>query len=81
MAFIPATSASIIQALKDTTELVELYEPLGLYLKPLARINITVKLPSLKDPGQAISNWDLMERIKKLIHPLHFSSIIASAIS
>ncbi len=78
MAFIPATTGSIISALTDTTELVELFQPMGLYLKPIARMNVTVKLPLLKDPGQSISNWDLMERIKKLIFPLHFSSIKVS---
>lgn len=64
-----------IQPLTDTSEMVELFKPQGLYLKPEARINISVTLPHLKDPGQSISNWDLMERIKKLVFPVVFHSI------
>ncbi|VDM79960.1 unnamed protein product [Strongylus vulgaris] len=46
-----------------------------LYLSPLARIEITIKLPKFTIPGQSISNWDLMERLKKGIAPLEFASI------
>uniref|UniRef100_A0A0N5ADJ3 A-kinase anchor protein 17A n=1 Tax=Syphacia muris TaxID=451379 RepID=A0A0N5ADJ3_9BILA len=48
---------------------------MNLYLKPYARINITVPLPQLKQPGQSISNWDLMEKIKKALSPIQLSSI------
>ena len=37
-----------ISALKDTTEMVELAKWAGLYLKPQARLNISVALPQLK---------------------------------
>lgn len=70
--------ASIIQPLNDNSELVELYKPLNLYLKPIARLNITVQLPQLKEPGKTISNWDIMEKIKRLIKPCQFSSIKVS---
>jgi arginine/serine-rich splicing factor 17 len=66
---------SNMQQLRDTSELVEFFKPQCLYLKPIARVNITVTLPQLKNPGQAISNWDLMERIKKLCRPTEFDSI------
>uniref|UniRef100_A0A914XQ91 Uncharacterized protein n=1 Tax=Plectus sambesii TaxID=2011161 RepID=A0A914XQ91_9BILA len=64
-----------ITPLADTSDLVELYKPLKLFLKPTARVNISVALPQLKDPGQSISNWDLMERIKKMVHPIQFAAI------
>ncbi|ETN72421.1 hypothetical protein NECAME_18862, partial [Necator americanus] len=41
-----------------------------LYLSPLCRIEINIKLPKFTIPGQSISNWDLMERLKKGIAPL-----------
>ncbi|CAJ0599412.1 unnamed protein product [Cylicocyclus nassatus] len=46
-----------------------------LYLSPIARIDISIKLPKFTIPGQSISNWDLMERLKKGIAPLEFASI------
>lgn len=54
---------------------MELSKPLGLYLKPIARLNVSVQLPSLKEPGKSISNWDLMEKLKKIIRPYQFTSI------
>ncbi|VDP29020.1 unnamed protein product [Heligmosomoides polygyrus] len=48
---------------------------LELYLSPLSRIEITIKLPKFTIPGQSISNWDLMERLKKGIAPIQFCSI------
>lgn len=56
----------------DTSEAIELFAPHGLYLKPVAKINISVQLPTMKVPGQSISNWELMEKLKKMIHPDQF---------
>ncbi|MFH4976951.1 hypothetical protein AB6A40_003660 [Gnathostoma spinigerum] len=53
-------------------------EDYGLYLKQYARVNITICLPQLKQPGQSISNWDLMERLKKAVQPVKLSSIRVS---
>ncbi|GMR42302.1 hypothetical protein PMAYCL1PPCAC_12497, partial [Pristionchus mayeri] len=47
----------------------------GLFLRPFSQINIIVKLPQLKTPGQSISNWDLMEKLKKAIVPIQLESI------
>uniref|UniRef100_F1L0B1 A-kinase anchor protein 17A n=1 Tax=Ascaris suum TaxID=6253 RepID=F1L0B1_ASCSU len=58
-----------------TDDVEPFYEPLGLYVKPCARVNITLSLPQLKQPGQSISNWDLMEKIKKAVSPIQLSSI------
>lgn len=48
----------------------------GLYLKPFARLNISICLPKLKQPGQSISNWDLMEKIRKAIKPIEVNTCL-----
>lgn len=53
----------------DTSEAIDLFEPQGLYLKPIAKINISVQLPQMKSPGKSISNWEVMEKLKKMIKP------------
>ena len=44
----------------------------GLYLKPAARINISVHLPTLKLPGKTISNWEVMEKLRHWASPEEF---------
>ncbi|XP_023209617.1 A-kinase anchor protein 17A-like [Centruroides sculpturatus] len=63
---------SLIQPCKDTSEAVELCTQYGLYLKPIAKLNICVQLPALKTPGKSISNWEVMEKVKKMIKPEEF---------
>lgn len=65
--------SAAIQVCKDTSEAVELCRARGIYLKPLAKLNICVQLPSMKTPGQSISNWEVMEKLKKMIRPNEFS--------
>ena len=43
----------------DTSDAVELFEQQGLWLKPIARVNVSVQLPQLKTPGKSISNWEV----------------------
>lgn len=59
--------------LVDTSDLEAVCTPLHLYLKPLARISICVALPQLKSVGQAISNWEVMEKIKGMVAPNQFN--------
>uniref|UniRef100_A0A0M3ITM8 Uncharacterized protein n=1 Tax=Ascaris lumbricoides TaxID=6252 RepID=A0A0M3ITM8_ASCLU len=59
-----------------TDDVEPFYEPLGLYVKPCARVNITLSLPQLKQPGQSISNWDLMEKIKKAVSPIQVCNFL-----
>ncbi|XP_076447043.1 uncharacterized protein LOC143284250 [Babylonia areolata] len=59
----------------DTSEAVELCEAQGLYLKPVAKINICAQLPQLKTPGKTISNWEVMEKVKQMIRPETFLTI------
>lgn len=56
----------------DVTDLTDLFEPQHLYLKPIARLNVSVQLPQMKTPGKSISNWEVMEKLKKMISPDQF---------
>merc|ERR1711974_261235 len=63
---------SMIQSCHDTKDVLYLWRPQGLYLKPIARLNVSVKLPHLKKSGANISNWEVMERVKDMAKPLSF---------
>ena len=39
---------------RDLTDVVPLHTPKGLYLKPIAKINVSVNLPQLKIPGKML---------------------------
>ena len=56
----------------DTSDAVEFFRPQGLFLKPIAKLNVSVQLPALKQPGKSISNWEVMEKIKHMIRPDQF---------
>ncbi|XP_076468501.1 uncharacterized protein LOC143299203 [Babylonia areolata] len=66
---------SNISLCNDTSEAMELYKPQGLYLKPVAKINISAQLPQLKTPGKTISNWEVMEKVKTMVRPDIFISV------
>ncbi|KAK2082340.1 A-kinase anchor protein 17A [Saguinus oedipus] len=59
----------------DTSEAVELCPAYGLYLKPITKMTISVALPQLKQPGKSISNWEVMERLKAMVHNHQFSTL------
>uniref|UniRef100_J3S4J9 A-kinase anchor protein 17A-like n=1 Tax=Crotalus adamanteus TaxID=8729 RepID=J3S4J9_CROAD len=59
----------------DTSEAVELCALYGLYLKPITKMTISVALPQLKQPGKSISNWEVMERLKGMVHTHQFSTL------
>ncbi len=63
---------SVIQTCHDTKDTLDLFRPQDLYLKPIARLNISVQLPQLKKSGAKISNWEVMERVKDMARPLTF---------
>lgn len=63
---------SVIQSCQDSKDLVDLFRPQGLYLKPVSRLNVSVQLPQLKKSGAKISNWEVMERIKEMAKPHSF---------
>ncbi|XP_040005310.1 A-kinase anchor protein 17A [Xiphias gladius] len=59
----------------DTTEAVCLSADYNLYLKPIAKMTVSVALPQLKLPGKSISNWEVMERVKAMVAPEQFSAL------
>lgn len=59
----------------DTTEAVCLSSVYNIYLKPIAKMTVSVALPQLKLPGKSISNWEVMERVKAMVAPEQFSAL------
>lgn len=59
----------------DTTEALCLSAEFNLYLKPIAKMTVSVALPQLKLPGKSISNWEVMERVKAMVAPEQFSAL------
>ncbi|CAB1347181.1 unnamed protein product [Coregonus sp. 'balchen'] len=59
----------------DTTEAVCLCLEYNLFLKPIAKMTLSVALPQLKLPGKSISNWEVMERVKAMVAPEQFSAL------
>ncbi|XP_075815137.1 uncharacterized protein LOC142842039 [Microtus pennsylvanicus] len=51
----------------DPSEAEPLCPALGLYLKPITKLAISVALPPLRPPGKSISNWEVMERLKAMV--------------
>ncbi|KAM6955544.1 A-kinase anchor protein 17A [Lycodopsis pacificus] len=68
-------SATMTTIVHDTTEAVCFSSEYNLYLKPIAKMTISVALPQLKLPGKSISNWEVMERIKAMVAPDQFSAL------
>ncbi|XP_068429370.1 A-kinase anchor protein 17A [Clinocottus analis] len=68
-------SATMTTIVHDTTEAVCFSSEYNLYLKPIAKMTISVALPQLKLPGKSISNWEVMERIKAMVAPEQFSAL------
>jgi len=65
------------QQLKDTSDLKELSIQDGLFLKPIAQLNVSVAIPAIinKRNQKAISNWEVMERLKAMVAPREFTTI------
>ncbi|GIY89368.1 hypothetical protein CEXT_266661 [Caerostris extrusa] len=57
------------QTCLNIKEAVAFETSLGLYLKPISKIKVNVQLPKLNAPGQSISVWHIMEKIKETIKP------------
>jgi splicing factor, arginine/serine-rich 17 len=63
----------MIQTIQNVADCQPLYLPHSLYLKPTAKINISVSLPANVTSGQTISNYEVMEKIRHMISPEKFS--------
>ncbi|KAG1670605.1 A-kinase anchor protein 17A [Nymphon striatum] len=64
-----------VQICNDPSDVTPLYGPLGLHLKPVAKINITVQLPQMRSAGKSISNGEVTNKIKNIIKPFTFTSL------
>ncbi|XP_067853364.1 A-kinase anchor protein 17B-like isoform X2 [Heptranchias perlo] len=62
----------------DTSDAVELFAPQCLYLKPIARLTLSVMLPESKLSPKLISNWEVMESLKKIAYPDQITSLRVS---
>ncbi|XP_037096332.1 A-kinase anchor protein 17A isoform X1 [Syngnathus acus] len=71
-------AATMTTIVHDTTEAVCLSAEHNMYLKPIAKMTISVTLPQLKLPGKSISNWEVMERVKAMVVPDQFSTLRVS---
>ncbi|XP_015782186.1 A-kinase anchor protein 17A [Tetranychus urticae] len=60
---------------RKTEDLIELNLSLGLWLKPISKIYISVALPCTKQTGQCISIVAITEKLKKRIKPYTFKSL------
>lgn len=60
------------QKCTNTSDAVPLYLPQRLYLKPSARLTISVHL-GLKMMGKTITHYEVMERLRELIRPDEFA--------
>ena len=49
-----------------------LFKQQGLYIKPIARLNITIQLPPTKLPGQSVSVSEIVEKLRRQIAPDEF---------
>lgn len=67
-----------IESPDNDTDLVPLFLPHGLFLKPFARLNVSVALPHMAT-GKTVSNWDLMDKLRSMIKPARFTVLKVSA--
>ncbi|XP_075690472.1 A-kinase anchor protein 17B-like [Rhinoderma darwinii] len=68
----------IVTPVYDDSEAVELGAIYHLYLKPKAKLMISARLPKEIEKCRPISNWDILEELKNLVAPDHFSSLRVS---
>ncbi|GFS86855.1 hypothetical protein NPIL_141011 [Nephila pilipes] len=70
-----------LQICTDTSEAISFESSLGLYLKSISKIKINVQLPKLNLPGQSISSWHVMEKLKETVKPDTFLCLKALKIT
>lgn len=66
---------NVFQICSNTSDLVPLYLPLELYLKPIARVSISLRIPKTTKIGKSISYWEIMDKIRDLIKPEEFITL------
>lgn len=66
-----------IQTVKNVSDCTPLYLPHSLYIKPHARMVLSIQIPATVT-GKTISNWDVMENLRNIIEPDKFSVLKVS---
>lgn len=61
------------KALAISEELVPFFTYTDLYLRPIHKVGIHVTLPKLRQMGQSVSNWEIRERLKKMLGNIELS--------
>uniref|UniRef100_A0A4X1TD83 RRM domain-containing protein n=1 Tax=Sus scrofa TaxID=9823 RepID=A0A4X1TD83_PIG len=59
----------------DNSEATELCAAQHLYLKPIAKLMISVLLPESTEPVRPFSNWEVLDQLKSLICPDQFTTV------
>ncbi|XP_004872211.1 A-kinase anchor protein 17B isoform X1 [Heterocephalus glaber] len=59
----------------DNSEATELCAAQHLYLKPIAKLMISVLLPESLEPVRPFSNWEVLDQLKNLICPDQFTTV------
>ncbi|XP_053129849.1 A-kinase anchor protein 17B-like isoform X2 [Hemicordylus capensis] len=62
----------------DPSEAMELCASQRLYLKPVAKLTISVVLPEHTGPTWAFSKWEVMDKLKNMVCPDQFTSVKVS---
>lgn len=62
----------------DPSEAMELCASQQLYLKPVAKLTISVVLPEHTGSTRAFSKWEVMDKLKNMISPDQFTSVKVS---
>ncbi|KAG8144589.1 hypothetical protein E2320_013071 [Naja naja] len=72
------SDAMTVTLVCDPSEATELCASQQLYLKPVAKLTISVVLPEHTGSTRAFSKWEVMDKLKNMISPDQFSSVKVS---
>lgn len=61
-----------IQTIENVADCIPLYLPHSLYLKPLAKMQISVALPEKIKTGKSVSNLEIMDKLSAELKPDKF---------
>ncbi|XP_059766446.1 A-kinase anchor protein 17B-like [Balaenoptera ricei] len=65
----------MVTVVYDNSEATELCAAHHLYLKPIAKLMISVLLPESTEPMRPFSNWEVLDQLKSLICPDQFTTV------
>lgn len=69
---------SVFHNCSDVSDATLLSSSYALYLKPVARLNVSVQLPALKSAGKSFSNTEVMQKLRQYAVPEEFTSLKVS---